>query len=238
MATQSPESAAGEPAGFLATPPGQGPWPGVLVLHEGFGLNDDIRSCAQRLAESGYLTLAPDLMTRGSRLRCLARAVRELSAMQGQTFEDIEAARRWLAARPECSGRIGVIGFCLYGGFALLAAAQSDYAVAAANYAQVPANADEVLAGVCPVVASYGGRDRTLRGAAGRLESALTGLNVRHDVHTYPEAGHSFLNQHRPPLLVRVAAPAGFRAAEAADAWRRIDSFFAAHLAPMEGAHR
>ncbi len=237
MSVQSRESAPGEPAGFLAVPDGQEPWPGVLVLHEGFGLNDDIRACTRRLAENGYLAFAPDLMTRGSRLRCLVRAVSELSAQHGQTFEDIEDARRWLVGRPECSGRIGVIGFCLYGGFALLAAARSDYAVAAANYAQVPANADEVLAGVCPVVASYGGRDRTLRGAAGKLEAALTRLGVQHDVHSYPDAGHSFLNQHQPPLLVRIAAPAGFRANEAADAWRRMDAFFAEHLAPVEGVH-
>jgi carboxymethylenebutenolidase len=238
MVTQSRESAPGEPTGFLAVPPGQGPWPGVLILHEGFGLNDDIRACTRRLAETGYLAFAPDLMTRGSRLRCLARAIRELSAQQGATFDDIEAARRWLLARPECGGRIGVIGFCLYGGFALLAAARSGYTVAAANYAQVPANADEVLAGICPVVASYGGRDRTLRGAPDKLETALTRLGVQHDVHSYPEAGHSFLNQHQPPLLVRIAAPAGFRAEEAADAWRRIDAFFAEHLAPMEGVHQ
>jgi carboxymethylenebutenolidase len=238
METESRQLAAGEPAGFLAVPDGHGPWPGVLVLHEGFGLNDDIRACTRRLAETGYLAFAPDLMTRGSRLRCLVRAVRELSAQQGQTFEDIEATRRWLSARPECSGRIGVIGFCLYGGFALLAAARSGYTVAAVNYAQVPANAEEALASVCPVVASYGGRDRTLRGAAGKLETALTHLGVPHDVHSYPEAGHSFLNQNQPPLLVRIAAPAGFRAEEAADAWRRIEAFFAEHLAPMKGARR
>jgi carboxymethylenebutenolidase len=203
----------------------------MLVLHEAYGLNDDIRACAERLARAGYLTFAPDLYTRGPRLRCLVRAFRDLRAQHGQTFDDVEAARRWLTGRPDCTGQAGVIGFCLGGGFALLAAAQSDYAVASVNYGEVPKNAADVLPGACPVIATYGGRDRTLRGAADRLSATLTQAAVPHDVREYPTAGHGFLNQSRPPLVARVVGRAGFREPEATEAWARIETFFAQHLA-------
>jgi carboxymethylenebutenolidase len=220
-----------DPPGHLAVPPSDGPWPGLLVLHEAYGLNDDIRACTERLARAGYLTFAPDLYSRGSRLRCLVHAFRDLRAQHGQTFDDVEAARRWLTARPDCTGKAGVIGFCLGGGFALLAAAQSDYAVASVNYGQVPKNAADVLADACPIIASYGGRDRTLRGAADRLSATLTEAAVPHEVHEYPAAGHGFLNQSRPPLVARVVGRAGFREPEATEAWARIETFFAQHLA-------
>ncbi|BCJ26600.1 dienelactone hydrolase family protein [Actinocatenispora sera] len=221
-----------EPAGHLATPSGRGPWPGVVVIHEAYGLNDDIRAHCERLARTGYLAFAPDLH-RGPRLRCLVRSFRDLSAQSGQTFTDVEQSRQWLLDRPDCTGRIGIIGFCLGGGFALLAAAQSDYAVAAVNYGQVPKDATEVLAGACPIVGSYGGLDRTLRGAADTLSTTLTEIGVEHDVREYPEAGHGFLNRTKPVLPARVVARAGFRGPEAADAWQRIESFFAAHLPPV-----
>src|SRR5450755_510860 len=230
-----PEIEAGELRGFLAVPDGQGPWPGVVVLHEVYGLTDDIREYALRFARAGYLAFAPDLYTHGTRLRCVLRAFRDLAANQGQAFDDVEAARLWLTGRADCTGRAGVIGFCLGGGFALLSAARRDYAVASVNYAPVPRKAAEVLSGTCPVVAAYGGRDRTLPRSAGRLDKALTELGVRHDVREYPDAGHAFLNRHKPWLFVRILAAAGFREAEAAEAWTAITAFFAEHLALTEG---
>jgi carboxymethylenebutenolidase len=236
--SRMPEIEAGELRGFLAVPGGEGPWPGVVVLHEVYGLNDDIRGYALRFAEAGYLAFAPDLYTRGARLRCVLRAFRDLAAHRGQAFDDIEAARLWVTSRADCTGRAGVIGFCLGGGFALLAAARHDYAAASVNYAPVPRNATEVLAGTCPVVAGYGGRDRTLPRAAAKLEKALAELGVPHDVREYPDAGHAFLNRHQPWLLVRILAAAGFREAEAAEAWTGITGFFAEHLAITEGTPR
>jgi carboxymethylenebutenolidase len=117
------------------------------------------------------------------------------------------------------------------GGFALLSAS-SGYAAAAVNYGQLPKDLDTVLAGACPIVGSYGGRDPALKGAAGRLESALDKAGVTHDVKEYPAASHAFLNDAetgpRPqrPLL-RVA---GIGPEPASDAWARIETFFATHL--------
>jgi carboxymethylenebutenolidase len=92
-----------------------------------------------------------------------------------------------------------------------------------------------VLAGACPVIASYGGRDRAMKGRPERLERALAAAGVVHDVKTYPNAGHSFLSTERYPRGVRMLARltgmhAGPRHDAAEDAWRRIDCFFDAHL--------
>lgn len=214
----------------LAVPPvGEGPWPGVVVLHELFGLNDDIRQHADRLAAAGYVALAPALF--GS-WRCLLATFRALNAGRGKAFDDIDAARRALAAREDCTGRVGVLGFCMGGGFALACAARG-FDAAAPNYAPLPKDVDAALRGACPVVASYGAKDRLLpRGSAAKLEAALERSGVEHDLRIYEDAGHSFLNRHDlgpGGALLRVAG-VGYDAPTAEDAWARILRFFSVHL--------
>src|SRR3954466_14769258 len=158
---------------FIATPPvGDGPWPGVVVIHEMFGLIDDIREHATRIAAAGYVAVAPDLFRGRGALRCLLGTFRALQAGHARRFDDIDAARRELAAHEDCTGRVGVIGFCMGGGFALLTAARG-FDASAPNYGRLPKDLEGALDGACPIVASYGGRDGALRGAAGRLETAL-----------------------------------------------------------------
>lgn len=214
----------------LAVPAGAGPWPGVVVLHEAFGLTDDVRAQADHLAAQGYLAVAPDLFTRGG-VRCLRATFAASLSGEGAAFGDIEATRLWLAARPDCTGRTGVIGFCLGGGFALVAAARG-FDVAAANYGRLPRGAPDLLRGACPVVASYGGRDATLRGTAARLDGLLTDLGVEHDVKEYPDAGHSFLNRETGVLagVMRVTGIGGYHEPSAADAWTRILGYLDRHL--------
>ncbi|MDX5318131.1 MAG: dienelactone hydrolase family protein, partial [Actinomycetes bacterium] len=180
----------------LAVPPvGAGPWPGVVVLHEAFGLTSDIRQITDRFASAGYLALAPDLYTAGGALRCLKGTFASLMRGSWKPFGDIEASRAYLAGREDCTGKVGVVGFCMGGGFALVAAARG-FDAAAPNYGHLPADPLEALRGACPMVASYGRRDPSLRGAAARLEETLEELGVEHDVVEYPGAGHSFMNRH------------------------------------------
>jgi len=217
---------------YLARPRGQGPWPGVVVIHEVMGLNDDIREQADRLATAGYLAFAPDLYS-GRGIRCVVATMSASRSGKGPAYEDIDAARRWLASRDDCTGQIGIIGFCMGGGFALLSAPRYEFAAASVNYGEVPDDAVERLRGACPIVGSYGGRDLTLRGRAQRLERALTELSVPHDVKEYPDAGHSFMNRiNAGPVLGTAVSMARFNYhhPSAEDAWRRILDFFEVYL--------
>jgi carboxymethylenebutenolidase len=217
---------------YLALPRGAGPWPGVVVIQDALGLSDDIREQADRLATAGYLAFAPDLYS-GRGIRCVVATMQASRSGQGAAYDDIDAARRWLIEREDCTGSVGIIGFCMGGGFALLCAPRFDFAAASVNYGEVPKDAAERLAGACPVVASYGARDRTLPGRAARLQGALEQLGVEHDVKEYPDAGHSFLNRiNVGPALGPLVHIAGFdyHHPSAEDAWRRILDFFDVHL--------
>jgi carboxymethylenebutenolidase len=231
----------GSAAGYLAVPPAElapaesapaGPWPGVVVIHEAFGLNDDIRSKADQFAAHGYLALAPDLFGGKHWLLCIRAAFQQLRAQSGPAFTALEAARDFLAARDDCTGRTGVIGFCLGGGFALLCAPRSGFAAASVNYGEVPKDAEAALRGACPIVGSFGGRDRMGTDHPERLQRALTVLEVPHDVMVYPGSGHRFLTESSGAgaILARFAGMS-YQEADAADTWRRIYAFFGEHLA-------
>lgn len=219
---------------YRAVPSGEGPWPALVLVHEAFGLDDEMRRHADHLATMGYLVLAPDLLARGRRVVCLAQTFRALRAGRGRAFDDIEAARVSALSDPRSSGAVGVIGFCLGGGFALVLAGLPGWDAAVVNYGALPPDL-AALDGACPVVASYGGRDLYLRGAASTLETALAERGVEHDVTEYASAGHSFLNVHTDipwyaAPISRLVLRVGHEPASAEDAWRRIGDFLGRHL--------
>lgn len=219
--------------GYLAEPDGEGPFPGVVLVHEAFGLDDVMRRHADRLAAAGYLTLAVDLYSDGGARRCLVATMRSLISGTGRAFTDLSTARSWLRNDARCTGKVGVIGFCMGGAFALLAA-HDDFDAASVNYGHLPRDLEQALEGACPVVANYGAKDRTLRGAAARLEAALTNLGIEHDVNEFPTAGHAFMNDApvgprplRPLMRVMGIKP---DPAAAPEAWQRIEEHFAKYL--------
>ncbi len=208
--------------------------PGVIVIHEIFGLNDDIRRITTRFAELGYAALAPDLYDGpGMRAVCIARTMLTLGRGEGQAFKDLDAARIFLAQQPGVDGsRIGVAGFCLGGGFALLYAVRAPIGAAANFYGDVPKTAEQ-LKGVCPVLGGYGAEDRIFAKQGERLEKLLTEAGVDHDVRIYPAAGHSYMSQNSG-VLARIGAMtpmrAGYNRDAAEDSWKRIEVFFGKHL--------
>ncbi|MCZ2401974.1 dienelactone hydrolase family protein [Paenarthrobacter sp. Z7-10] len=221
---------------FLAVPEGAGPWPAVVMIHEAFAIDDVMLRQVQRMASAGYLVLMPDLFSAGGPRRCLMATFRTLRAGEGRAFADIEAARRTLLARGDCTGDVGVLGFCMGGGFALASAAKG-FGAASVNYGMIPKDVADVVEGACPVVGSYGAKDRLLARHVPRLEEALDARSVTHDVKVYPSAGHAFLNDapSGPALLqplLKLVSGAGPDPEAAADAWARIELFFQQHLVP------
>lgn len=204
----------------------------VVVLHELLGLNDDIRRIADRFAAAGYRTVAPDLFEDlGARPLCMARAMRAMASDGGPLVPMIEAVGAHL--RDEGAEAVGVAGFCMGGGFALLVAGRGTFDVAAPFYGRVPER--ERLRSICPTVASFGGRDLAFRGGARRLRETLAEADVPNDVMLYRRAGHSFMSEH-PRWLKPLGALPPLRAAHdpeaAEDAWRRMLAFFERHLRP------
>lgn len=223
----------GEMPCYLTLPTAPAPVPGVIVLHDVGGMSKDYRSQADWLAGAGFLALAVDLYYKGGLLRCLRSVVRDLINRSGPTFDDVELCRSWLARHPRCSGKVGVIGFCMGGGFALLLVSGRGFSAASINYGgKLPSDVDDFLKAACPVVGSYGGLARWEKGDAARLEAALTRALVAHDVKEYPDAGHSFMNDKNEHLWFRLLRFAGIGFNEEAnlDARRRITAFFRLHL--------
>jgi carboxymethylenebutenolidase len=184
-------------------------------------------------------------------MTCMIAFTREFRAMnkralgdtttprvRSQPLSDLDAAREWLARRDDCTGKIGVIGFCQGGGFALMLAPGHEFSVASVNYGGFTKESESFLPEACPIVASYGGRDRWpgVRETFDRLVPALEAAGIDHDTKLYPEAGNGFLNDHDPAELpLWVKALAKLTAAEdhepsARDARQRIVAFFDAHL--------
>ena len=221
---------------YLAVPTGPGPWPGVVLVHDIFGFRGDVKDQADHLAAAGYLVVAPSLYSRGSKPGCLIATMKAGMSGVGPAFADLDASRRWLAARDDCTGRVGILGFCIGGNFAMLCAPRYDFDAASVNYGMVPDDAEQALAGCCPVVGSWGAHDKRLRGSAQRVQAALDALGVPNDTREYPSVGHGFLNRlpaafrgERNPLAMAMGVNHHDPAA-VEDAWRRILAFFGEHL--------
>lgn len=216
---------------YVARPERSPPYPAVLVVHEVFGLNDDIRRIADRFAANGYFAVAPELMPDG-RVRGVARSFRQVSRGEGPMVDRGRAALRRVADHPDVDAdRVGVTGFCMGGGFAFLLGTDDAASATAPNYGAIPD--DDTLRELCPVVASYGGEDR-LSDGVDRLEATLTDAGIDHDVKVYPGVGHSFMNRAdlNPAfaLFGSTVMSAGYDEAAAEDAWSRILGFFDDHL--------
>jgi carboxymethylenebutenolidase len=216
------EAAGKKAQGYLVLPEGEGPWPGVIVIQEWWGLDDHIKSIAGRFAAAGYVALAPDLYdgqvaTEPDEARKLAMALRQ---EWDRTLAVIQAAVNRLVDHPQVSPKkIGITGFCMGGGLTWHAAARlNSLGAAVPFYGGGPEmTLDEARQIRVPVLAIYGELDHGVSPeVAHARDQLMTEAGVPHETIIYPNAEHAFFNDTRPVYNPEAAA----------DAWQRMLNLF------------
>lgn len=217
-----------EDSHFLALPEA-GRGPGVVLLHEAWGLTPDIEWAAQRLAGYGYVVMVPDLKPV---MRGTLGAVAQVVAGQGPLVDHATAFLDIAGERPEveAGGGLGLIGFSMGAALGLLVGNHPRVAVLGLNYGLVPPRVRDLTV---PVVASFGGHDRLLPRSGSGLRKLAARSNIEHDIEVYPGVGHSFMtpvDSHHPATLRR-ALSIGYESDAADQAWARMRSFLSRHMA-------
>ena len=211
-------------SGMLYTPAGKGPFPALIVIHEYWGLNDWVKEQASKFADQGYVALAVDLY-RGKvadnpdLAHQLMRGVPE-----DRVKRDLGAAFDYLAAQPNVKKeRIGSVGWCMGGGYSLdVALLEPALAAAVINYGHLATDPAELKKISAPILGNFGGQDQGIfPGDVKKFGEALDKLGKKVDIKIYPDAGHAFENPNNKQ---------GYRADDAADAWKRSLDFLAGTL--------
>jgi carboxymethylenebutenolidase len=209
---------------ILYTPAGKGPFPAIIVIHEWWGLNDWVKGQATKLSDLGYVTLAIDLY-RGKVATTPDEAHEIMRGLpEDRAKRDLHAAFVYLASQPDVKkDRIGSIGWCMGGGFSLDVALQEPTLRAVViNYGQLATDPNSLKAINAPVLGLFGAQDRRITpDDVHKFEKSLKDMGKQVDITSYPDAGHGFENPNNKD---------GYRADDAADAWKRTVKFFAATL--------
>jgi carboxymethylenebutenolidase len=218
-----------EMTGYVAQPPGKGPRPGIIVIQEWWGLNEHIKDISRRFAHAGYVAIAPDLYSRlGHKVTADSNEAGKLmqAFQQADGLKDLNATVTYLKSLDSVDpSRIGVIGFCMGGSYALmLPCTTREIKAAVVFYGQVPDPDSPLKNLAAPLLYIYGEDDGWITKAdVQRLRDALRQYNKPGEVKTYPGCPHAFFNDTRKEV---------YRPAEAQDAWKRTLSFFQQHLQP------
>lgn len=209
---------------MVYAPPGNGPHPALIVIHEWWGLNDWVKEQASKLSDQGYLTLAIDLY-RGKVAKTSDEA-HELSRglPEDRAKRDLEAAVTYLKSRKDVDPkRIGSIGWCMGGGHSLsLALMEPTLAASVVNYGHLATDENDLKRVNAAVLGIFGGQDRGIPVEdVKKFEREMKQLGKKIEVVIYPDAGHAFQNPNNKT---------GYRAQDAADSWKRTVSFLDANL--------
>lgn len=209
--------------GYLARPEGTGPFPGVVIIHEIYGMNDNIRDIARRFASEGYVALGVDLFSGRNRTICMFRFFSQMifNSLNNASIQDLKSALTYLAEQPGVDAeRIGAIGFCMGGGFAIAWGAADNRLKAIAPFYGSNPRPLEAVARSCPVVGSYPDKDFTTPQGQ-KLAVALERYHIPADIKVYPNSKHSFFNDQGH----------SYNEAAATDAWQRVLAFFKEYVA-------
>jgi carboxymethylenebutenolidase len=212
--------------GVLYLPESPGPHPALIVIHEWWGMVDWIKQEAAHYASEGYVALAVDLY-RG-KVATDAEMAHELmrGLPQDQGVRDLTSAVTYLSGRKDVDkSRIGAVGWCMGGGYAIqLAVAAPNLKAVAVNYGALPTDKTALANIHAAVIGNFGGQDRGITpDSVHAFETAMQALGKPVDAKIYLDAGHAFENPTNAT---------GYRPADAADALARIDHFFAETLRP------
>jgi carboxymethylenebutenolidase len=214
--------------GYIAYPEGDGPFPGLVLIHEIFGLNENMKDISRRFAAQGYLALAVDLFSGRSRAICIFRAMSGLllNPLHNRGIHDLKAALTFLSEQPAVDpSRVGAVGYCFGGSFVIAWACTDDRLQVIAPYYAMNPRPLKAVARLCPVVGSYPDRDITTP-AAQKLDVELDRYQIPHDIKIYPGTKHGFFNDTSKI----------YEASAAQDSWGRVLAFFEEHLvAKAEG---
>lgn len=226
LITQSINIPGGTPglSGYLAYPSGGGTYPGLIVIHEAFGLNDNIRGITERFANEGYAALAVDLFAGRNRMVCMFRFFSDMfmNSLNHNGIQDLKVALTHLQNQPMVDkDHVGAVGFCMGGGFAIAWACSDERLKVIAPFYGIAPRPVDAVARSCPVVASWPEKDFTAAGGH-NIETELSKNNIPHDIKFYPGATHSFFNGRRDIKPENQAA--------AADSWERVMDFFKTQL--------
>jgi len=214
---------------FVARPEGGTRVPAVLVIQEAFGLNDNIKEIARRIAGEGYVALAPDVYWRGGKGRSVgygdlpAAIALMQSVKDGEVVDDVKSAVSYLEKQPSVrADRIGITGFCMGGRVSFLAACELPEKIAAcAPFYGGGIPIDRASKLRAPLLAFFGEQDAFIPlDSVEQLKAKLREHGKQAEIVVYPGAGHGFFCQQRPD----------YRPDAAADAWERLKKFFATHL--------
>jgi carboxymethylenebutenolidase len=207
-------------SGYLSEPEGAGKHPGIVVIHEWWGLNDWVKGEADKLAEQGYVALAVDLY-RGKVATDPNTAHELMRGMpQDRAVRDMKAAVDYLVAQKNVDAkRIGSIGWCMGGGLSLqLAIHDPRITACVVNYGSLPTDAADIQAIKAPVLGNFGAEDKGITPAdVHAFEKAMKDAGKSVDLKIYDGAGHGFQNPNNKDA---------YRADATADAWSRITEFF------------
>jgi carboxymethylenebutenolidase len=213
----------GKLRGYLALPAkAQGKRPGILVVHENRGLNPHIEDIARRVALENFVAFAPDALTPLGGYPGDEDKARELFAKldQAKTREDFLAALTFLEKRPECSGRVGTVGFCWGGGMVNFLATRAPELAAAVPFYGGQPPAEDVPRIKAPLLLHYAEKDDRINAGIPAFEQALKASKVRYQLFIYPGTQHGFNNDTTPR----------YDPAAAELAWSRTMGFFKKNL--------
>ena len=209
--------------GYLVRPAKAGKYPGVLVVHENRGLNPYIEDVARRLGTENFMAFAPDGLTSVGGYQGDDESGAKLFAQvdRQKMGEDFVSAARWLKARSDCTGKIGVVGFCFGGGVSNMLATRlgSDLSAAVPFYGGQPSAADAAKI-KAPLLIHYAGLDTRVNGGWPAYEEALKANHATYTMHMYDGANHGFHNDTTPR----------YDEAAAKLAWQRTLDFFNKYL--------